>query len=369
MSNLPFPVGFLWGAATSSYQVEGAWDADGKGESIWDLFCRQPGRIANGETGEVACDHYHRWKADVTLMRRLGLQAYRFSISWPRVLPAGRRICNIPGLDFYDQLVDALRAADIEPFATLYYWDLRQALQQAVGSQADRYARTQLNARSRAVISGFADPARARRAMDSAHDRLGTRFGLKLSAPAYNGYDPALGGVSTYPPGAKENGGIFLHPNPWAMIAECLLGNGDRAYEYYAQINPATKNDAIEVYESEPYVYARSILGDEHPQFGLARNSWLTGTASWCCQAATQWILGIRPEYAGLSIDPCIPSGWDGFHALRRFRGATYTISVHNPRHVCRGVTRIELDGENLSGTPVPPGLPDETHRIEVWLA
>jgi cellobiose phosphorylase len=106
------------------------------------------------------------------------------------------------------------------------------------------------------------------------------------------------------PPGDKENGGIFLHPNPWAMIAETILGNGDRAYEYYVQINPVAKNDMIHIYECEPFVYAQNILGDEHPQFGLARNSWLTGTASWCYQAATQWILGIRPHYDGLRIDP-----------------------------------------------------------------
>jgi cellobiose phosphorylase len=237
-----------------------------------------------------------------------------------------------------------------------------------LGSRSNRYARIQLNAQSWAVISGFASQARARRAMDSAHDQLNTRFGLKLSTPGYDGYDPALGGVSTYPPGAKENGGIFLHPNPWAMIAECLLGNGDRAYEYYAQINPASKNGAIEVYECEPYVYAQNILGDEHPQFGLARNSWLTGTASWCYQAATQWILGIRPEYAGLQIDPCIPSGWDGYQAARRFRGRTYHISVHNPEHVCRGATRIELDGQGFSGIRIPPDLPGESHQVEVWL-
>jgi cellobiose phosphorylase len=237
-----------------------------------------------------------------------------------------------------------------------------------LGSQSNRYARIQLNAQSWAVISGFADPARARRAMDSAYDQLNTRFGLKLSTPGYNGYDPALGGVSTYPPGAKENGGIFLHPNPWAMIAECLLGNGDRAYEYYAQINPVSQNGSIEVYECEPYVYAQNILGDEHPQFGLARNSWLTGTASWCYQAATQWILGIRPEYAGLRIDPCIPSGWDGYQVVRRFRRRTYHISVHNPNHVCRGVTRIELDGQDFTGIPIPPDLPGETHQVKVSL-
>ena len=154
------------------------------------------------------------------------------------------------------------------------------------------------------------------------------RNGIKLSAPGFNGFDPANGGITTYPPGAKENGGIFLHANPWVIIAETLLGNGDRAYEYYRQINPAAKNDRIDEFECEPYVYPQNILGDEHPQFGLARNSWLSGTASWMYQAATQYILGIRPTYAGLKVAPVIPESWPGFKATRIFRGVTYRIAV-----------------------------------------
>ncbi len=177
-----------------------------------------------------------------------------------------------------------------------------------VGSHKNQYGQIHLNAQSWAVLSGFASREHARKAMDSVYKHLNTKYGIKLSAPGFNGFDPKYGGVTTYPPGAKENGGIFLHPNPWAMIAEAMLGNGERAYEYYAQINPAAKNSIVDLYEVEPYVYAQNILGDEHPQFGLGRNSWLSGTASWCYQAGTQWILGIRPEYNGLRVDPCIPS-------------------------------------------------------------
>ena len=129
----PFPPNFVWGAATASYQIEGAWQAGGKGESIWDRFSHTPGKIENGDTGDTACDHYHRWREDIGLMQALGLRAYRFSIAWPRVLPNGRGPANPAGLDFYDQLVDGLLAAGIQPYVTLYHWDLPQALQDRGG--------------------------------------------------------------------------------------------------------------------------------------------------------------------------------------------------------------------------------------------
>ena len=128
-----FPPEFVWGAATSAYQIEGAWNEDGKGESIWDRFSHTPGKVAHGDTGDVACDHYHRYPADVGIMTRLGLKAYRFSISWPRVLPRGRGAVNPAGLDFYDRLVDSLLAAGLDPYPTLYHWDLPQALQEDGG--------------------------------------------------------------------------------------------------------------------------------------------------------------------------------------------------------------------------------------------
>ncbi len=133
MTKLTFPDHFLWGTATASYQIEGAWDEDGKGESIWDRFAHTPGKILHGDTGDVACDHYHRWAEDIQLMQSLGMQAYRFSISWPRVLPTGRGRVNQSGLDFYSRLVDGLLQANITPFATLYHWDLPQGLQDEGG--------------------------------------------------------------------------------------------------------------------------------------------------------------------------------------------------------------------------------------------
>jgi len=128
-----FPQDFVWGAATAAYQIEGAWNEDGRGESIWDRFCHTPGNTLNGDTGDVACDHYHRWREDIALMKELGLRAYRFSIAWPRILPAGRGVVNQTGLDFYNRLVDGLLEAGIEPYLTLYHWDLPQTLQDEGG--------------------------------------------------------------------------------------------------------------------------------------------------------------------------------------------------------------------------------------------
>jgi cellobiose phosphorylase len=237
-----------------------------------------------------------------------------------------------------------------------------------IGSRHNAEGKIWANGQSWPVISGFAPLDRARSALESVNKLLNTRHGIKLSGPGYDGYDPKKGGVTTYPPGAKENGGIFLHANPWVIIAETLVGNGDRAFEYYQQINPAAKNDRIDEYECEPYVYAQNILGDEHPQFGLARNSWLSGTASWCYQAAIKHILGVLPSHAGLEINPCIPKHWDGFRVRRRFRGALYRIVVENPNHVCKGVQSLTVDGKTLPSRVVPAFPEGSEHDVHVVL-
>jgi cellobiose phosphorylase len=237
-----------------------------------------------------------------------------------------------------------------------------------IGSRSNDKGQIYANGQSWPVISGFAPPDRARAALDAVYHRLNTRYGIKLSMPGYDGYDPAKGGITTYPPGAKENGGIFLHTNPWVIIAETILGNGDRAFEYYRQINPVTKNDRIDEFECEPYVYPQNILGDEHPQFGSARNSWLTGTASWAYVAGTQYILGIRPTYEGLHVDPCIPRRWDGFKMTREFRNAVYEIEVRNPAHVSKGVTSVRVDGKEIAGGVLPILEDGQTHQVEVTM-
>jgi len=225
---------------------------------------------------------------------------------------------------------------------------------QAMGSKKNEEGKIYTNAQSWTVISGFAEEDRGLKALDSVYEHLNTKNGIKLSFPGYNGYDPVKGGVSTYPPGAKENGGIFLHSNPWVMIAETIVGNGDRAFEYYNQINPITKNDKIDEFQVEPYVFPQNILGDEHPQFGLGRNSWLSGTASWVYTAGTKYILGVRPTFAGLMVDPCIPKAWDGFEVTRKFRDKTYHITVKNPKHVSKGVTSLVVNDEAVQGQIIP---------------
>ncbi len=237
-----------------------------------------------------------------------------------------------------------------------------------IGSHKNEHGKIYTNAQSWAVLSGFAPPKRAKKALDAVYEHLNTSKGIKLSTPGYDGFDPEKGGVTTYPPGAKENSGIFLHANPWVMIAETNLGRGERAYQYYQQINPAKKNDVTDEFECEPYVYPQNILGDEHPQFGLARNSWLTGTASWTYQAGLKFILGVRPEYTGLRIDPCIPPGWPGFSVTREFRSATYEIQVNNPEGVSKGVKSVMVDGEPLKGTLLPIFEDGGVHQIIVTM-
>jgi cellobiose phosphorylase len=235
-----------------------------------------------------------------------------------------------------------------------------------IGSHENAEGQVYANGQSWPVISGFASPDRAALALDAVYQRLNTSKGIKLSTPGYDGFDPTKGGVTTYPPGAKENGGIFLHTNPWVIIAETRVGNGDRAYEYYHQMNPAAKNDSIDEFECEPYVYPQNILGDEHPQFGLGRNSWLTGTASWAYQSATQYVLGIRPTYEGLKVDPCIPRAWEGFRVTRVFRKTIYRIEVLNPDHISKGIRSVRVDGKKIKGNVVPAFDDGSTRSVQV---
>jgi cellobiose phosphorylase len=216
------------------------------------------------------------------------------------------------------------------------------------------------------VIGGVATADRAGRAMASADEKLNTKFGLALVWPPYDGGDDRVRGISTFVPGAKENGGIFCHANTWSIVAAAMLGNGDDAYRYYRQILPLARTDS-DVYKVEPYTYPQNICGPSHPSFGLARNAWLTGTASWTYVAATQWILGIRPTYQGLRVAPVLPAAWPGYTAHREFRGAAYEINVR--REGPDNSVSLVVDGAAVPGDVVPLPAPGTAAvRVDVTL-
>ena len=187
-----------------------------------------------------------------------------------------------------------------------------------------------------------------------------------LLQPPYHKYHVELGEISSYPPGYKENAGIFCHNNPWISIAETVVGRGNRAWQVYTRTCPAYIEDISEIHRTEPYVYSQMIAGKDAPNFGEAKNSWLTGTAAWTFLDVSQYILGIRPDYDGLIVDPCIPSTLDGFDAKRDFRGVTYHISVKNPNHVEKGVASMIVDGVAIDGNtiPLPDGKTDVTVEV-----
>lgn len=199
------------------------------------------------------------------------------------------------------------------------------------------------------------EDGKARLALDSVAEHLSTPHGIVLQQPAYSHYYLNLGEISSYPPGYKENAGVFCHTNPWIMIAEAIVGRGDRALDYYLRINPSAREEISELHRCEPYVYAQMIAGRDAPTHGEAKNSWLTGTAAWNYVALTQWILGIRPELGGLRVQPVLPADWQGFSAVRVFRGVRYEIEVTRAGQGAR--VKLEVDGSPLADTllPLPP--------------
>jgi cellobiose phosphorylase len=237
-----------------------------------------------------------------------------------------------------------------------------------VGSKECTEGKVFIETQGYCVLAGIGlIDGRAAQSMESVHRHLATGHGIVLQQPAYSKYYLHLGEISSYPPGYKENAGIFCHNNPWIMIAETRLGNGDRAHDYYSRINPSAREIISEVHRCEPYVYAQMIAGRDAPTHGEAKNSWLTGTAAWNYYAIVQWILGIRTSYDGLQISPVIPKSWRGFKATRTFRGVTYYIAVERTgdgNHVT-----LRVDGVSIEGDTVP--LPADGRRevsVEVTL-
>ncbi len=237
-----------------------------------------------------------------------------------------------------------------------------------LGSKKQKDGKIYLNTQTWAVISGVADEKRGPECMDGVKKYLDSKYGVALMYPGFKHFSPRLGGVSTFPPGLKENGGIFSHANPWAVIAETKLGRADIAMKYYKQLLPTTKDQIQEIHRAEPYIYAQAIASAEHRDFGFARNSWLTGAASWNYVAATQYILGIRPTYKGLSVEPCVPKDWSQYEVTRDFRGATFHITVKNPKHVSQGVKSILVNGKKISGNVIPAQKAKSKNEVEVIL-
>lgn len=236
-----------------------------------------------------------------------------------------------------------------------------------IGSVENEEGQIFIEPQGMCIMAGIGEKnGMALRALESVNERLNTEHGLVLQNPAYSEYKLNLGEITSYPPGLKENAGIFCHNNPWIMIAETKLGRGNKAFEYYRKIAPAYIEENSDIHKMEPYVYAQMIAGKDAPNRGEAKNSWLTGTAAWNYEAATKWILGIRPDFEGLIIDPCIPEEWEGFTVTRKFRNATYRISVKNPDHVSKGVKSAKVDGKKAISTLIPIFNDNSVHDIEV---
>ena len=206
------------------------------------------------------------------------------------------------------------------------------------------------------------------KALDSVKERMDTPYGIVLNNPAFTKYYIEYGEISSYPAGYKENAGIFCHNNPWIMIGETVIGRGDQAWDYYKKICPSYLEEISDLHKTEPYVYAQMVAGKDAFKPGEAKNSWLTGTASWNFYTISQFILGIQPDYDGIKVDPCIPKDWKGFEVTRKFRGATYQIKVVNPNGVCKGVKKVTIDGKEIEGNILPILEAGKTHSVTVEL-
>ena len=208
----------------------------------------------------------------------------------------------------------------------------------------------------------------AKEALDSVKERLDTKYGIVLLQPAYTRYHLELGEITSYPPGYKENAGIFCHNNPWVSISETVIGRGDRAFEIYQKTCPAYVEEFSEIHRTEPYVYSQMIAGRDAVFFGEAKNSWLTGTAAWTFVNISQHILGLLPTHEGLSVNPCIPHDFGDFELTRKFREGTYHVQVRNPKQVEKGVVSLRVDGQEIAGNVIPYVRGKKEYQVEVTL-
>ena len=252
----------------------------------------------------------------------------------------------------YDTILDA--GWDGEWFLRAY-----DAFGEKVGSRNCEEGQIYIEPQGFCVLADVGvNDGQAEKALDSVKEKLDTKYGIVLLQPAYTTYHLNLGEISSYPPGYKENAGIFCHNNPWVSIAETRIGRGDRAFEIYRRTCPAYIEEISEIHRTEPYVYSQMIAGCDAPKHGEAKNSWLTGTAAWTFVNVSQYILGIRPSFKGLEVDPCIPSSLEEFTVTRKYRDAVYNIHVLNPDHAEKGIRTVKINGTEI---PVADLLPERT--------
>ena len=237
---------------------------------------------------------------------------------------------------------------------------------EAFGSSRNIEGRIYLNAQTWMVMGGAAPRNRALRCMNAVKKHLNQPYGPALFLPAYHEPDPKLGIISRFAPGTKENGTVFCHPVCWAIMAECILGRGKEAWEYWKEVSFVHRGEDPDTYKAEPYCYCEYIHGPDSPSAGRGEFSWTTGTASWMWKVCLDWILGVRAEIRGLMVDPCIPPEWDGFKVVRRFRRAVYEVEVSNPEHVSQGIKEIYVDGEKQESYLLPVFPAGTTHQVKV---
>ncbi|MCA1294296.1 glycosyl transferase [Paenibacillus sp. alder61] len=290
------------------------------------------------------------------------------------VSPDFAEICRMRGLDEEASAavahMEKMRAVTLEHgFDGEWFLRAYDHYGQKIGSKENEEGQIFIEPQGICVMAGIGvEEGLADKALTSVKEKLDTKYGIVLQQPPYSKYYLNLGEISTYPPGYKENAGIFCHNNPWIMIAETVLGHGDRAFEVYSKIAPAYLEDISEIHRMEPYVYSQMIAGKDAVRHGEAKNSWLTGTAAWNYVAITQAILGIQPDFRGLKVEPCIPAAWDGFEITRVFRGDTYVIKVQNPNRVSKGVKSMTVDGQAVEGNIIVPIGDGGVHQVEVVL-
>jgi cellobiose phosphorylase len=269
----------------------------------------------------------------------------------------------------YAQLAEQMTGATLE-----HGWDgnwFRRAYDDfghVLGSKENAEGQIFIEPQGMCIMAGIGlEDGKARRALDAVAAHLATPHGVVLLQPAFSKYYLHLGEISSYPPGYKENAGIFCHTNPWIMIAEALTGDGEKAFDYYSRICPSAREELSEIHRSEPYVYAQMIAGKDAATHGEAKNSWLSGTAAWNYVAITQWILGIRPTYEGLQVAPIVPEDWAGFEVSRVFRGSTYKIKI--TRQGPGNQISLAVNGKPVEGNIIPIHSGDPTEiQVEARL-